>query len=416
MKSAKGDIVTKTQLNLNVASRVTAISGPVRPGENVTLTGNFMNWVKSVTFNKNLPVTNFVSKTINQLVVRVPDNAQTGRLTISYGGTDSMNVETDTMWVKVPTATAITPNPVKHADDITITGTDLDLAKKVYFNGVAAGVTAFISQSATQIVVKVPGGTTKGKIRLEAASGVQTTFATDLEVVMPAVTGMSPNPIDAGANLTITGTNLDLVTGISFVGGTTAVTTFVSKTSTQIVVTVPTGVLKGKLSLSVLNSSLTVLTPMDLVLNGGLPPLAAFAFPIYTDGLQNGFQNWSYTVIKDFDNAENVRQGTKAIKAEYGGNGYQGITFHHGSSVSAAGYTKLEFSVFAPASLNGKKLQVVTNGAYGGPAPQVTLVGGEWTTFSVPLSSMGTFTDISEIVLQSAGFTGTVYIDHVGLR
>ena len=81
-----------------------------------------------------------------------------------------------------------------------------------------------------------------------------------------------------------------------------------------------------------------------------------------------------------------------------------------------SGYTKLEFSVFADPSLNGKKLQVVTNGNYSGSVPQVTLVGGGWTTFSVTLSSMGSPTGISEIVLQSAGFTGTVYIDHVGLR
>jgi hypothetical protein len=115
-------------------------------------------------------------------------------------------------------------------------------------------------------------------------------------------------------------------------------------------------------------------------------------------------------ILKTFDKA------TKAIKAVYGGNTYQGITFHNGSTLSTSGYTKLEFSVFAEPSLNGKKLQVVTNGSYSGSVPQVTLVGGEWTTFSVTLSSMGSPTGISEIVLQSAGFTGTVYIDHVGLR
>ena len=119
----------------------------------------------------------------------------------------------------------------------------------------------------------------------------------------------------------------------------------------------------------------------------------------------------------DFGNTENVRQGTKAIKAVYGGNTYQGITFHNpGASVSTSGYTKLEFSVFAPVALDGKKLQVVTNGAYSGAVPQVTLVGGQWITFSVNLSSMGSPASFNEIVLQAAGFTGTIYIDHVGLR
>jgi len=148
----------------------------------------------------------------------------------------------------------------------------------------------------------------------------------------------------------------------------------------------------------------------------GLPPLPDFTFPIYTDAPQNGFQDWSYTDTHDFNNTENVRQGAKSIKAVYGGNTYQGITFHNASSLSTTGYTKLEFSVYAPAALNGKKLQVVTNGAYSGSVPQVTLVGGEWTTFTVTLSSMGSPATINEIVLQSAGFTGTIYIDHVGLR
>lgn len=416
LKTPQGDIVTKTMLNLSVASSVTAVSGPARPGENVTLTGNYLNWVKSVTFNKNLTVTNFVSQSLNQLVVTIPETAQTGRLVIEYGGTDSTSAETDTLWVKEPKITAVSPTPVKHATNLTLTGTDLDLARKVIFPGVSTPVTAFESQSATQIVVKVPGGATKGKVSVEAPSGVQTQSSVDMDVVLPAITAMAPSPVDPGANVTITGTNLDLVTGISFVGGTSTVTSFVSQTPTQIVVKVPTGVLKGKLVFNVLNSTLTVQSPMELVLTGGLPALADFTFPIYTDGLQNGFQDWSYTTSKDFNNTENVRQGTKAIKAEYGGNGYQGITFHHSSTVPVGSYTKFEFSVFAPASLNGKKLQVVTNGAYGGSVPQVTLVGGEWTTFSVPLSGMGSFTEISEIVLQGAGLTGTVYIDHVGLR
>lgn len=416
LKTPQGDIISKTMLNLSVASTVTSVSGPARPGENVTLTGAYLNWVKSVTFNKDLVVTNFVSQSQNQLVVTIPETAQTGRLVIEYGGTDSTTAETDTLWVKEPRITAVSPASVKHASNLTLTGTDLDLARKLIFPGVATPVTTFESQSATQIVVKVPAGATKGKLMVEAPSGVRTQSATDMDVVLPAITAMAPIPVDPGANITITGTNLDLVTGISFVGVTNPVTSFVSKTPTQMVVTVPTGVLKGKLVFSVLNSTLTVQSPMDLEPTGGLPALADFTFPIYTDGLHNGFQNWSYTDVKDFDNTENVRQGTKAIKASYGGNGYQGVTFHHSSSVPVGSYTRFEFSVFAPASLNGKKLQIVTNGAYGGTVPQVTLVGGEWTTFSVPLSGMGSFTEISEIVLQGAGTTGTVYIDHVGLR
>src|SRR6187399_879192 len=498
LKTPEGDIVSKTQFNLNVLTTITSMTAQARPGQNVTITGTYLNWVDRITFTRDKTVSVFVSKTQTQLVVKIPDDAETGPLILHYTGTDSNFVQTaDTLKVKLPLTTSMSPNPVKPLTDLTITGTDLDLTKKIIFTGVSAPVTTFVSQSAnqlvvkipetakkgkltleaasgvkttssndldivlpvstalspnpislaanltitgtdldlvkkvifsgvapavttfvsqstTQLVVKVPAGARDGKVSLEAASTVQTTSSNDLDIVLPAITGVSPNPIDPGQDLTITGTGFDVVTSVVFLN-VPAVTSFVSQSATQIVVKVPNGALKGKVAVGVSNPSDTVQSS-DILEITGLPPLADFTFPIYTDAAQNGFQDWSYTATHDFANTENVRQGTKAIKAIYGGNTYQGITFHNGSTLSTSGYTKLEFSVFAEPSLNGKKLQVVTNGSYSGSVPQVTLVGGEWTTFSVMLSSMGSPTGISEIVLQSAGFTGTVYIDHVGLR
>jgi hypothetical protein len=417
LKTPQGDIVTKTKFNLEVLPRTTSITAQARPGENITITGNYLNWVTRITFSNDKVVDTFVSKSINQIVVKVPLDAQTGPLVITYGGTDPDKfVTSDTLKVTLPVITAMAPNPVKHQANLTITGTNLDLAKQVIFNGVAAPVTSFVSQSATQIVVKVPAATQTGKVSLVATSGVSTQFAQDLSVMLPTITNLGPNPIDPGANLTITGTNLDLVSSVSFTGATSSVTTFVSQTPTQLVVKVPVGTLKGKIILGVLNSSLTVESPQVLDLNGGLPPLADFTFPIYTDAFYNTFQDWSYTDTHDPNSTAVVRQGTKSIKAVYGGNTYQGITFHATTPQSTTGYTKLEFSVFGDASMNGKKLQLITNGNYSGPAPQVTIVGGEWTTFSVTLTSMGSPATLGEIVMQAAGFTGTIYIDHVGLR
>ncbi|RYZ25954.1 MAG: hypothetical protein EOO10_16880 [Chitinophagaceae bacterium] len=336
LKSSDGDIVTKTILNLNVktSGSITSMVKQAKHGENITISGSYMNWVTRVTFPKNRMVSTFVSKSFDQLIVQVPADAESGPLVLTFAGTDSIDIQT------------------------------------------------------------------KDTLRL----------------TMPQITGMNPNPVDTSANLTITGTNLDLVSSVSFANVTNPVTNFVSQTATQLVVKVPSTALRGKLTFGIKNSTLTVQSPVDLTLNT-LPPLADFAVPIYTDALQNSFQDWSYTNTHDFTNTGRVRQGTRAIKAEYAGNGYQGITFHHGGSgVSTTGYTKLEFSVYADAAANGQKLQIITNGAYGGPTPQVTLIGGAWTTFSVPLSTMGSPATITEIVLQGANFQGTVYIDHVGLR
>lgn len=417
LKSTEPDVISKTMFNLKVAAVVTAITQQARPGENITITGNFLNWVSRITFARDKVVSSFVSKSINQIVVTVPADAQTGPLILSYQGTDSSDVQTkDTLKVTLPVTTTLSPNPVKHQTNLTITGTNLDLTKQIVFSGVSAPVTSFVSQSATQIVVKVPAQTTTGKVTLVAASGVTTVSATDLQVLLPAITTVAPNPIDPLANLTITGTNLDLVTGVSFTGITNPVTSFVSQSATQIVVKVPDGTLKGRVTLSVLNSTLTVVSDQVLDIKGGLPPLADFAFPIYTDALQNGFQDWSFTDTHNFSSTAMVRQGNNSILAIYNaGNGYQGVTFHAGSAVTTTAYTKLEFSVYATAGLGGKKLNVVINGNWGGPA-QVTLVEGEWSTFSLDLSAIGASASLSEIVLQSAGWGGTIYIDHVGLR
>jgi hypothetical protein len=413
LKTPEGDIVSKTQFNLDVLTSVTSMTLTARPGDNITLNGTYLNWVDRITFARDKLVTSFVSQSMNQLVIKVPDDAETGVLLIHYGGTDSADFRTtDTLKVKLPVATNFAPNPVLHQTNVTITGTDLDLAKKIIFNGSSTPVTTFVSQSATQLVVKVPGTTSKGKVTLVPASGVQSVSAADLDVVLPAITTMSPNPIDTGANLTITGTRLDLVSSVSFTGVLAPVTTFVSQTATQLVVKVPFGTLKGKITLGVLNSTLTVQSANELEINGGLPPLADFPYPIYTDELDNGFQNWSWAA-NDFSSTANVRQGTKSIKATY--NAWEGITFHNDGGPDLTGYTKLEFSIFGEAGTGGKVMNVVINGAYGTPAT-VTIMEGEWKTYSLDISSLPSPSPLKEIVLQAAGWGGVVYIDHVGLR
>ena len=246
LKTPEGDIVTKTQFNLDVLTTVTSITAQARPGTNVTITGNYLNWVDRVIFSRDKVVQTFVSKTMTQLVLKVPDDAETGPLILHYTGTDSNYVQTaDTLKVTLPLTTSMSPNPVKPLNDLTITGTDLDLAKKVIFNGVTTPVTTFVSQSATQLVVKVPDAAKKGKLTLEAASGVKTTSGVDLDIVLPVITSVAPNPINLAADLTITGTDLDLVKKVIFSGVAPAVTTFVSQSATQLVVKVPAGARKG---------------------------------------------------------------------------------------------------------------------------------------------------------------------------
>lgn len=413
LKTPDGDITTKTQLNLSVLSRITSITPTARPGTNITIAGNFLNWVDRITFYNNRMVQTFVSKSMNQIVVTVPDDAQTGPLVLHFGGTDSANIQTaDTLNVTLPVAASFSPNPVQHGTNVTITGTDLDLVKKVYFNSVTNAVTSFVSQSATQLVVTIPASTTKGKVKLEAASGIQTTSAADLDVALPAITSMSPNPVAPNANVTITGTNLNLVSSANFIGVPDAVTSFVSQSATQLVIKVPDSSISGKLTLNVKNSTLSVKSSSDLsIIGSSVPPII-----IYDDAVTSAWNGWvggGWGGNKDYANTSPVRSGSKSIKIDYVGAWGSPLQLG-GANINLGGYTSLKLSIFGAPGSAGKKVNVGLNGADG---YTITLVEGVWTDYTIPLSSTAATTNLTDMIIKEFNGTGgfTIYVDNIGL-
>ena len=319
----------------------------------------------------------------------------------------------DTLKVLLPVATSFSPNPVKHQTNVTITGTNIDLVKKVIFSGVSTPVTTFVSQSATQLVVSVPASTTKGKVTLEAASGVQTVSTIDLDVVLPSITSTSPNPIDIGANLTITGTNLDIVKSIAFVGVANAVTSFVSQTATQIVVKVPTGTLTGKLTFSILNSTLTVKSNNDLQINGStVPPII-----IYDDAITSAWNGWiggGWGGTKDLNNTSPVKSGSKSIRIDYTSGGYGVPLQLGGANISLAGYTSLKVSIYGGTGSSGKSVNVGFNEVDG---KTITIVEGQWTDFTIPLSQISSASTLSFLYFKNYSASGdfTIYVDNLGI-
>ncbi|MEO6686992.1 MAG: hypothetical protein ABIN24_13555, partial [Dyadobacter sp.] len=149
LKTAAGDIVSKTILSFEVAVKIESVPESARPGENITIKGQYLNWIKEVRFAKDTAVIQFVSQTLNELVVKVPFGAQTGPLIFSAGGTEPMTIETEKdLVIALPTLKSIAPNPAEREKDLTITGTNLDLVQGVLLKGLTAPITEFVSKTA----------------------------------------------------------------------------------------------------------------------------------------------------------------------------------------------------------------------------------------------------------------------------
>jgi hypothetical protein len=181
LKTPDGDVVSKTKVNFDVPVKITSIIEKAKPGENITIKGEYMNWVKEIVFAKDVSETTFVSRSLTELVIKVPMNAQSGKLFINTGGTKPVTIETDSaLEITLPSLNSFSSNPIERETNLTITGTDLDIVKGVLFKGIAEPVTSFVSQSATELVIKIPAAANKGKIKLVAHSGLTIESAASL--------------------------------------------------------------------------------------------------------------------------------------------------------------------------------------------------------------------------------------------
>ena len=242
LKTPEGDITSVSILTISEPIVLTSFSpAKVRPGETITLTGDYLNLIKTIIFNSNKMVgdTAFLSHSREKIELKLPAAAQTGFITLSNAAEPiPILIKSVTeLEVTVPKANQLSPNPVKASTTLTIQGTDLDLTKEVAFEG-GGRVSTFISQSATKIELAVPADAHDGKIKTVPASLVEIESATDLVMIVPSISSISPNPVKNGQNITVTGTDLDLVTKVTF-GGGKAGAILGGGTPTQITVKVP---------------------------------------------------------------------------------------------------------------------------------------------------------------------------------
>lgn len=246
LKSPDGDITTKTPMGFSEPILLTSFTPtPIKFDEVLTITGDYLNLINEVIFTDRVTVakTAFISQSRTELKLKVPAAAQTGKIAISNGAEEPIIIySTSDLTVKLPGLSSMAPNPVKAGTALTITGTNLDLVKNVLFGG-NKSVTAFTSQTQTQIVVNVPLDAMDDTLKIIPASGVNVKSAAPLVMVIPTVS-VTPTTVKNEDDITVTGTNLDLVEKVTF-GGDKQGSIKAGGSATQIYVTVPVDAVSG---------------------------------------------------------------------------------------------------------------------------------------------------------------------------
>jgi len=239
LKSASGDITTKTPLTFSEPISITSVTPTtVKAGDVLTINGDYLNLIAQVIFAEGVTVdsANFVSQSRYKIEVAVPIEAQTGKIIVSNGAEIPVLVYSENaIQVTLPAITAITPNPVKPGKTLTITGTNFQLVKQLVFSDNLKVETFTVNSEKTEISAIVPETVKEGIVKLVAYSGVEIS-SEELKLVGPAITSINPNPVKNGNTLTVTGTNLDLATSAKFNG---VEGTILSQSSTQLELAVP---------------------------------------------------------------------------------------------------------------------------------------------------------------------------------
>ncbi len=309
---AEDPIIVYSTNALNVIlPAITAISpNPVKAGTNLTITGTNLDLVKTVALGGNQNVTSFVSQSATELVLTVPATTQDDTLrVIPASGVKVKSASKLTM--VVPTVT-VTPTIVKNGDEITVTGTNLDLINKVVFGGDKTG-TVKSGGTATQIVVTIPNDAVTGIVKFGTQASKEVN-GPSLTLVDPVITEIVPTTTKAKTDITITGTNLDLVVDVVFVGGAKGVIA-AGRTETQMVVTVPVGAKDGKVTLVAKNGT-QIQSSSSLTILANLPTITSFSEPKGTPGEKLTLNGTDMLLIKELIFPGNIKATAYGLKSD----------------------------------------------------------------------------------------------------
>ena len=291
---AGAEIVAKTRLTytepVGFAAESAMTPNPVKPGQTLTIKGEYLNLVQKIIFsNKVEVVVDAEKRTREQIEVVVPAEAQTGKVTLSFCATgDTIPNEilsTEVLNVVLPSVAAIKElKEAKPGDDVVIEGKDFDLITKLYATS-GEEISEFVSTD-TKLSFKLPEKIVDGIIKVEAASGVQVPVAS-IGVALPKVSSVEgATDVRTGDIITITGKDFEIVSNVTFTaaGGKTVDAEFEEgKTATQLKVKVPAEAVTGKFVINTTADAtienellaITTLKPVFAAFNPASAPMGA---------------------------------------------------------------------------------------------------------------------------------------------
>uniref|UniRef100_UPI0040290A9C hypothetical protein n=1 Tax=Phocaeicola plebeius TaxID=310297 RepID=UPI0040290A9C len=245
-------IVTKTQLTYSEPVSIESFSPEsVRPGDVLTIKGEYLNLMHQVIFAENVIVSDeviaeeetteatskFLKHTRNEIQVRVPEEAQSGKIILSDGAEipNRLYSEVELQVVLPSVAEVADYNNIKPGAIMTVTGENFDLVKEVRMEN---GETMLFTYSAEQkaLTFTIPCGAVNGPIYVVPASGVLVQVA-EIKMATPEDVKAQETEITAGKELTLTGKNMDMIAAVLFPGVEKAVEpTSLSETEVKVVV------------------------------------------------------------------------------------------------------------------------------------------------------------------------------------
>ena len=233
-------------------------------GDVVTIKGDYLNLMHGVIFagSDTIKEAEFVGHDRYTIQVKIPVEARTGVITLTDTIKDGTSLETkEELTINTPEATPIKDRNIKAGEILSIKGASFDQIASVKFEGATVDAADFKSQSAAEITVAVPAKATDGTFYVVTKSGIEVPVGNIITVV-PTQLVATPNPVKNGAELTITGKDMDLITGIAFPNAASSQLNKVE--TTKVTATVPEDAQEGDITLSLANGK-TVTVAYTLV-------------------------------------------------------------------------------------------------------------------------------------------------------